>query len=109
MNDKKSLAGIGAGQPNMLKTRRLGIDTQQEAVIFMRKDCHICRAEGFSAHSRIRLSNGKHSIIATLYQVTSDIIRHNEAGLSESAWKRLALSDGATESFDSRLWAQVGS
>jgi thymidine phosphorylase len=81
--------------PNVLIARRLGINTQQEAVVFMREDCHICRAEGFAAHTRIRIDHGDHSIIATLYQVTSDILRSNEVGMSESAWRRLALQDSA--------------
>ena len=79
---------------NPLVARRLGIDTLHEAVVFLRKDCHVCRAEGFTAHTRVRVTNGRHSIIATLYQVTTDILHHNEAGLSEAAWKRLNLDDG---------------
>ena len=95
-HDTEDSSGSAVDRHNVLTTRHIGIDTQHEAVVFMRKDCHICRAEGFSAHSRVRLSNGNRSIIATLYQVTSDIVGPNEAGLSESAWTRLALNDGAT-------------
>lgn len=76
-----------------LKARRLGIDTHDEAVIFMRKDCHVCRSEGFTSHARVRVTSGERSIIATLYQVTSDLLRHSEAGFSEVAWKNLALSE----------------
>jgi thymidine phosphorylase len=79
---------------NPLIARRLGIDTRHEAVIFMRADCHICRAEGFTAHTRVRVTNGRHSIIATLYHVTTNILHHNEAGLSEAAWKLLKLDGG---------------
>ncbi len=79
---------------NTLRGRRLGIDTQFEAVVFMRKDCAVCRSEGFKAHSRVRLTHGERSIIATLYQVTEDLLAHGEAGLSESAWWRLGLSAG---------------
>jgi thymidine phosphorylase len=79
-----------------LRARRLGIDSQYEAIVYMRSDCHVCRAEGFTAHTRIRLTNGKHSIIATLHQVTGGLLAHDEVGLSESAWHRLDLSDGAT-------------
>lgn len=79
---------------NSLRARRLGLETHHEAVVFMRQDCHVCLSEGFAAHARVQLSHGDHSIIATLYHVTSDLIRHNEAGLSESAWRRLGLSDG---------------
>ncbi|MGD9601793.1 MAG: thymidine phosphorylase family protein [Gammaproteobacteria bacterium] len=81
---------------NSLRARRLGIDTQYESVVFMRKDCPICRSEGFAAHARVRLTRGERSVIATLYQVTGDLLPHEEAGLSESAWRRLGLSDGET-------------
>jgi len=83
-----------AGRHNVLKARRLGIDTQQEAVVFMRKDCHVCRAEGFDSHARVYLKRGDRWVIATLYHVASELIHHFEAGLSESAWKRLQLKDG---------------
>lgn len=77
-----------------LRARRLGIDTQYEAVVFMRKDCPVCRSEGFIAHNRLLLRAGERHIIATLYQVTNDLVAHNEAALSESAWARLDLKDG---------------
>jgi thymidine phosphorylase len=70
------------------------VDTQYETVVFMHKECQVCRSEGFSAHARVLLRNGKKEIIATLYQVTGDLIASNEAALSESAWKRLGLNDG---------------
>jgi len=35
-----------------LKLRRLGIDTYTDPVIYMRRDCHVCRAEGFEARTR---------------------------------------------------------
>ena len=79
---------------NDLRTRRLGVDTQHEAIVFMRKDCPICRSEGFTAHTRIQLRAGERQIIATLYQIAGDLISHGEAGLSEIAWTRLGLRDG---------------
>ncbi len=87
--------GTAGTRVHTLRARRLGIDSQYETIVFMRKDCHVCRAEGFTAHNRVRLTNGKHSIIATLYQVTGELLVPNEAGLSESAWHRLGLDDGA--------------
>jgi thymidine phosphorylase len=98
MTTEPNIRTPDAGTPepfNVLVARRLGINTQHEAVIFMREDCHVCRAEGFTAHTRIRIDHGKQSIIATLYQVRSDILHHNEVGLSEAAWRRLKLRDGA--------------
>jgi len=79
---------------NSIRARRLGLDTQYEAVVFMHKDCHVCRSEGFTAHARVLLRNGQRQVIATLYQVTTDLIGHHEAALSESAWTRLGLSNG---------------
>jgi thymidine phosphorylase len=90
---------IDAGSPkhsNGIRARRLGIDTQYEAVIFMRKDCQICRSEGFTAHARVLLRSKAAQVIATLYQVTGDLVAHDEAILSEPAWKRLGLADGET-------------
>lgn len=78
-----------------MMARRVGIETYHEAVVFMRQDCHVCISEGFTARARVQLSHGDRSIIATLYHVTSDLIRHNEAGLSETAWRRLNLREGA--------------
>ena len=67
-----------------LKARRTGIDTQQEAVVFMRSDCHVCRAEGLAARSQVALSAGSRTIIATLYHVSDGWLHHDEAGL----WSR---------------------
>jgi len=79
---------------NSIRARRLGIDTQYEAVVFMHKDCQICRSEGFTAHARLLLRSKTAQVIATLYQVSGDLVAHDEAILSEPAWKRLGLTDG---------------
>mgnify|MGYP003857365043 FL=1 len=70
------------------------IDTHQEPVIYMRKDCYVCRSEGFYAHSRVRISTEKNSIIATVNMVTSEFLSHEDVGLSESAWKLLKANNG---------------
>jgi thymidine phosphorylase len=69
---------------------------QYEAVVLMHKECSVCRSEGFSAHARVLLRNGEQHVIATLYQVTGDLVAPDEAALSESAWTRLGLQDGGT-------------
>jgi thymidine phosphorylase len=84
----------GDGDYYRLRARRLGIDTQYEAVVFMHKDCHVCRSEGFVAHTRVLLRAGEREVIATLYQVTGDLVATDEAALSESAWTRLGLREG---------------
>ena len=79
---------------SFLKLRRMFIDTHQEPVIYMRKDCYVCRSEGFYAHSRVRISTKQNSIIATLNMVTDSLISHDEVGLSESAWQLLKANEG---------------
>ena len=37
------------------RPRRLGIDTHSETVVFLHKDCPVCRSEGFHSHNRILL------------------------------------------------------
>ena len=98
MNDTKPAhAGIAEknGEPPLLKARRLGIATHEEAQVFLHQGCPVCRSEGFSSHARVLVSNDSRSIVANLYQVTSGIVECDEAGFSDSAWERLGLEDGA--------------
>jgi thymidine phosphorylase len=74
--------------------RRLGINTHHESVVYMREDCHVCRSEGLASHAQVSISLGERAIVATLHHVKSDILHHNEAGLSESAWQALGARDG---------------
>ncbi len=78
-----------------LKLRRLGIDTYQEPVIYMHADCHVCRSEGFEARSRIRVRLGERQAIATLNVVRTELLKIDEAGLSEAAWALLGAREGA--------------
>ena len=68
-----------------LRLRRLGIDTHQEAVIYMRDDCHVCRSEGFEAQSRILVRNNSGSIVATLNVVRSRLLAPGGFAVSGSA------------------------
>ena len=82
-----------------LKLVYLGIDTQKEHVVFMRKDCHICKSEGFEAYNRIVVTTKNHSIIATLFIITDGILKVGTAGLSDSAYKNLNAIEGDELSF----------
>lgn len=84
---------------NTLQLIRLGIDTQKEYVVFMRKDCHICKSEGFEALNRVLVSVKGASIIATLYIITDGILGPGKAALSESAWEHLDAEEGDEISF----------
>ena len=80
---------------NALTLRRLGIDTYHEAVVYMNRDCHVCRAEGFEAQSRVQVALGANHIIATLNVVSDELLANDEASLSESAWRALQAHEGA--------------
>lgn len=77
-----------------LKPKRLGIETLNEAHVFLRRDSPVSRAEGFSAHTRVRISKAGHSIVATLYYLTGNMLRTDEIGLSELAWQQLNICGG---------------
>ena len=78
-----------------LKLRRLEIDTYQEAVVYMNRDCHVCRAEGFEAQSRVQVELGSRHIVATVNVVSDRLLGNDEASLSESAWRALQAVEGA--------------
>lgn len=79
-----------------LRAVRMRIDTHDEPVVYMRRDCYVCRSEGFHALGRVRVALGTRTVVATLNIVDSEVLAHDEAGLSEAAWKALAPSDGDT-------------
>ena len=79
-----------------LRLRPLGIDTQQEHVIYMRRDCHVCRAEGFESQTRVEVGLRERLIIATLNVVQSELLATGEASLSTSAWRALGAAPGDT-------------
>ena len=77
-----------------LHLRRLGIDTYQEAVLYMHRDCEVCHSEGFEAQSRVELALNGRTIVATLNVVHGDFLQPSEAGLSEAAWRMLGAHEG---------------
>ncbi len=87
-------ATTGRHENSVLRLRRLGIDTHQEAVVYMRADCAVCRAEGFSAHARVEVRHASETLIATLHTVAGELLGAGEAGLSEWAWRRLGAREG---------------
>jgi len=91
--ESKDLAEHHSGA-SLLTLRRMGIDTYQEPVVYMRAECPVCLAEGFAAQSRVNVSTSTRTIIATLNVVHGDLLKLDEAGLSESAWQLLAPRDG---------------
>src|SRR5437868_7792089 len=72
-----------------LPARRAGIDTYQQPVVYMRSDCHVCRAEGFEAQTQVEvIANGRH-LLAILNHVSADWLQREEIALSDAAWAML--------------------
>jgi len=84
---------------NRLRLRRLGIDTYQEPVLYMHRDCPVCHSEGFEAQSRVEVALNGHTIVATLDVVSGDFLSADEAGLSEAAWRLLQPREGDFATF----------
>ena len=74
---------------NHLRLVRAGIDTYQQPVVYMHRDCHVCRAEGFTALTRVLVRCGDREVVATLNVVDNERFGLDAAALSEAAWKAL--------------------
>ena len=72
-----------------LRVTRAGIDTYQQPVVYMHRDCEVCRSEGFAAMTRVRLDVGPRTLVATLNVVVDDRLGLDEVALSEVAWTLL--------------------
>jgi thymidine phosphorylase len=81
------------------RARRLQVDSGQEAVVYLHRDAEICRSEGFESETRIAVTAGSRTILATLNVVTGTLLTLEDAGLSESAWMLLGAADGAAVTF----------
>lgn len=83
-----------SGPHNRLRLTRAGIDTYQQAVVYMHRDCDVCRAEGFAALTRVTIRCGGRELVATLNVVTDDWLARDVATLSEAAWNALQPAPG---------------
>ena len=80
-----------------LRARRVGIDTYQEFVVFLREDSPVCRSEGFESQSRVELHWDDKHMIATVNVIKAQgfgALAPDEAGLSEAAWRAFDGSEG---------------
>jgi thymidine phosphorylase len=84
--------------PPPLRAKRLGLYSPDEFLVFMRRDCAVCRSEGLSPRARVLLRHGEAQTFANLIQVGEGFVDADEAGLSEAAWLQLGLEDGDTVS-----------
>ena len=77
-----------------LTYRSLGIDTLQEHVAFLHRDCPICKSEGLEAQTRVQLTHHDKVITAVVNVIHSDLLGSGEIGLSLSAAQDLAVGEG---------------
>ncbi|TIO30423.1 thymidine phosphorylase family protein [Mesorhizobium sp.] len=69
-----------------LRLVRAGIDTYQQPVVYMHRDCHVCLSEGFTALTRVLARSGDREVVATLNVVVDGHLELDVAALSEAAW-----------------------
>jgi thymidine phosphorylase len=79
---------------DILRLKRLGIDTYQELVVFIARSSPVCQSEGWSAQSRVEVTLNHRSIVATLNVTTDGLLAPDEASLSEAAWTTLDATNG---------------
>ncbi len=77
-----------------LKAHRVGIDTHKHIVVTIQINNPICRSAGFRSWARVKVSKDNKWIIATLFVVSSDVLKTDEIGFSDSAWDKLELAEG---------------
>ena len=78
-----------------LTLKRVGIDTYHENVAYLHRDCSVYRAEGFQALSKIEVRTKGLYVLAVLNVVDDEnIVKPNELGLSEQAFKQLDKQEG---------------
>lgn len=82
-----------------LRVVRAGIDTYQQPVVYMHRDCPVCRSEGFAALTRVQMQVGDREVIATLNVVTGDHLAVDEVALSDAAWSAVGPDAGAFATF----------
>jgi len=89
---------MNEGPKHTLKLRRVAIDTYKENVVYLHRDCHLYRSEGFQALAKVEVSGegGRRPVLAVLNVVDDDSITTPEQlGLSEDAFAQLGLPEGA--------------
>lgn len=79
----------------MLKLKSIRIDTYKDNVAFLARNCGAYRPEEFQAFKKIEVMAGDHHLLASLLITDDDnIVRADELGLSEQAFRRMGLAEG---------------
>lgn len=85
-------------ETSTLKLRRLKIDTDKRAVVYVHYQNSVYKAKGFESGIRVQVKTKTNSIIAMLAVISVDYLSPNEVGVSEYVWNLLKGIDGETVS-----------
>ncbi|WP_419904467.1 thymidine phosphorylase family protein [Kiloniella sp.] len=81
----------------MLNLKLIGIDTYRDNVAFLARNCEQYRPEEYQAFKKIEVKCGNTRLLAQLLLVDDEsIVGVNQLGLSEQAFRRLGLEEGAS-------------
>ena len=78
-----------------MRIRPVKIDTYRENIVFLRKDCDLCRAQGFAALSKVEVASNGRSLVAVLHVTDEPFLAKGEVGLCEYAFQQLGVPAGA--------------
>lgn len=78
-----------------MRIRPVRIDTYRENVVFLRKDCELCRTLGFAAMEKVEVSAGGRSLVGVLNVADEAFLAKGEVGLCEYSFRQLGLPAGA--------------
>ncbi len=83
----------------MLKLKKIPIESFEENIVYLHRNCSSFRAYDIKNLSRVEIHGGVNSLYASLY-ITDDIniVKPDELGANVSAFRRLSLPDGASVS-----------
>jgi len=77
------------------RLRRMGIDSGSTALLYLASDSPACTMHGFATGSKAEIAVGARSVVAQVHLVAPALLRAGEAGLSETAWRRLDVPEGS--------------
>lgn len=79
-----------------LKTKKINFDNGKEAFLYLNKESPVVLEVGFEGGIRIEIGNQKQKIGGELVLInTKNILKNDEIGLSDVAFKRLNLPEGS--------------
>ncbi len=86
--------GIDTSRPQ-LKIRRVNLDTGRENVVVISRRSTALRPEVFSGFSRVELRCNSKVMLATLILTDDGLVKPDEIGLAEPAFRRFAEPAGS--------------